>query len=125
MVSWDDGVKGRISIANAELDDLVIARADGSPTYNFCVVVDDMDMAISHVVRGDDHINNTPRQMNILKALGAVIPQYAHLPMIHGPGWREALQAPRGCIGDAIRARWLHAAGAFELPCSAWLEPWR
>ncbi|MGA0953154.1 MAG: glutamate--tRNA ligase [Burkholderiaceae bacterium] len=97
VVSWEDGVKGRISIANAELDDLVIARADGSPTYNFCVVVDDMDMAISHVIRGDDHINNTPRQINILKALGALLPQYAHLPMIHGPDG-EKLSKRHGAV---------------------------
>jgi glutamyl-tRNA synthetase len=83
-VSWEDGVKGRISISNDELDDLIIARGDGTPTYNFCVVVDDWDMNISHVIRGDDHINNTPRQINILKALGAELPDYAHLPMIHG-----------------------------------------
>ena len=70
-VAWDDGVKGRIEIANAELDDLVIARGDGTPTYNFCVVVDDCDMRITHVIRGDDHVNNTPRQINILHALGA------------------------------------------------------
>ena len=70
-VAWDDGVKGRIEIANAELDDLVIARSDGTPTYNFCVVVDDCDMRITHVIRGDDHVNNTPRQINILRALGA------------------------------------------------------
>ncbi|NBP27660.1 MAG: glutamate--tRNA ligase, partial [Betaproteobacteria bacterium] len=85
FVTWDDGVKGRISISNEELDDLIIARTDGTPTYNFCVVVDDMDMQISNVIRGDDHINNTPRQINILKALGAEVPAYAHLPMIHGP----------------------------------------
>ncbi|MQY50317.1 glutamate--tRNA ligase [Rhodocyclus gracilis] len=84
VVAWDDLVKGRIEIANAELDDLIIARADGTPTYNFCVVVDDWDMAISHVIRGDDHVNNTPRQINILKALGATPPQYAHLSMILG-----------------------------------------
>ncbi|MEY4001229.1 MAG: hypothetical protein RI968_347 [Pseudomonadota bacterium] len=83
-MSWEDGVKGRISISNDELDDLIIARGDGTPTYNFCVVVDDWDMNISHVIRGDDHINNTPRQINILKALGAELPDYAHLPMIHG-----------------------------------------
>jgi glutamyl-tRNA synthetase len=82
VVGWDDLVKGRIEIDNAELDDLIIARADGTPTYNFCVVVDDWDMQITHVIRGDDHVNNTPRQINILKALGATIPQYAHLPMI-------------------------------------------
>ncbi|GAA5159308.1 glutamate--tRNA ligase [Viridibacterium curvum] len=84
VVAWDDLVKGRIEIANAEMDDLIIARADGTPTYNFCVVVDDWDMRISHVIRGDDHVNNTPRQINILKALGAVVPQYAHLSMILG-----------------------------------------
>lgn len=84
VVAWDDLVKGRIEIANAELDDLIIARADGTPTYNFCVVVDDWDMQISHVIRGDDHVNNTPRQINMLKALGANIPQYAHLSMILG-----------------------------------------
>ncbi len=83
-VVWDDLVKGPIRIANAELDDLVIARADGSPTYNFCVVVDDWDMGITHVIRGDDHVNNTPRQINILRALGAGIPVYGHVPMIHG-----------------------------------------
>lgn len=84
VVAWDDMVKGRIEIANAELDDLVIARADGTPTYNFCVVVDDWDMGITHVIRGDDHVNNTPRQINILEALGAPVPIYAHLSMILG-----------------------------------------
>ena len=83
-VAWNDLVKGRIAIANAELDDLIIARADGVPTYNFCVVVDDLDMKITHVIRGDDHVNNTPRQINILKALGATLPEYAHLSMILG-----------------------------------------
>ena len=84
MVTWVDAVKGKIDIANRELDDLVIARADGTPTYNFCVCVDDWDMQISHVIRGDDHVNNTPRQINILTALGAAIPVYAHLSMILG-----------------------------------------
>ncbi len=84
VVAWDDQVKGRIEFANGELDDLVIARADGTPTYNFCVCVDDWDMGITHVIRGDDHVNNTPRQINILQALGAEIPQYAHLSMILG-----------------------------------------
>jgi len=83
-VAWDDAVKGRIEIANAELDDLIIARSDGTPTYNFCVCVDDWDMKITHVIRGDDHVNNTPRQINILKALGARVPVYAHLSMILG-----------------------------------------
>ena len=82
MVAWDDKVKGHIAIGNDELDDLVIARADGTPTYNFCVVVDDIDMAITHVIRGDDHVNNTPRQINILRALGATPPVYAHLPTV-------------------------------------------
>ncbi|HET9112418.1 MAG TPA: glutamate--tRNA ligase [Burkholderiales bacterium] len=83
-VAWHDLVKGTIEIANAELDDLIIARPDGTPTYNFCVVVDDWDMQITHVIRGDDHVNNTPRQINILKALGAALPLYAHVPMILG-----------------------------------------
>ena len=82
VVAWDDAVKGRIEIANEELDDLVIARPDGTPTYNFCVVVDDADMGITHVIRGDDHVNNTPRQINILQALGYTPPVYAHLPTV-------------------------------------------
>jgi len=84
VAAWDDMVKGKIVFENSELDDLIIARADGTPTYNFCVVVDDLDMGITQVIRGDDHVNNTPRQINILKALGATIPQYAHVPMILG-----------------------------------------
>ena len=84
VVAWDDQVKGRIEFANSELDDFIIARADGTPTYNFCVVVDDRDMNISHVIRGDDHVNNTPRQINLLQALGAPVPKYAHLSMILG-----------------------------------------
>ncbi len=84
VVAWDDQVKGRIEISNTELDDFIIARADGTPTYNFCVVVDDWDMGITHVIRGDDHVNNTPRQINVLAALGATVPQYAHLSMILG-----------------------------------------
>jgi len=83
-ISWKDLVKGVISIQNQELDDFIIARSDGSPTYNFCVVVDDWDMNISHVIRGDDHINNTPRQINLLHALQAPVPEYAHLSMILG-----------------------------------------
>ena len=82
--AWDDMIKGKIVFENSELDDLIIARADGTPTYNFCVVVDDLDMGITQVIRGDDHVNNTPRQINILKALGATLPQYAHVPMILG-----------------------------------------
>ncbi len=83
-VVFDDAVRGRIEISNSELDDLIIRRTDGSPTYNFCVVIDDWDMGITHVVRGEDHINNTPRQINILKALNAPIPTYAHVSMILG-----------------------------------------
>ena len=81
-VAWDDKVKGRVEVRNDELDDLVIARPDGTPTYNFCVVVDDIDMAITHVIRGDDHVNNTPRQIHIFRALGAEPPVYAHLPTV-------------------------------------------
>jgi glutamyl-tRNA synthetase len=87
-VAWNDLVKGPISVSNTELDDLVIARGDGVPTYNFAVVVDDIDMQITHVLRGDDHVNNTPRQINIYRALlghGAQLPRFAHLPMILGP----------------------------------------
>jgi glutamyl-tRNA synthetase len=82
VVAWDDKCKGRIEFSNDELDDLVIARPDGTPTYNFCVVVDDIDMAITHVIRGDDHVNNTPRQINIFRALGKEPPVYAHLPTV-------------------------------------------
>jgi len=81
-VVWDDKVKGRVEFSNDELDDLVIARPDGTPTYNFCVVVDDIDMEITHVIRGDDHVNNTPRQINIFRALGKEPPVYAHLPTV-------------------------------------------
>jgi glutamyl-tRNA synthetase len=84
-VGWNDLVKGPISISNRELDDLVLARGDGVPTYNFAVVVDDIDMRITHVLRGDDHVNNTPRQINIYRALGAPLPAFGHLPMILGP----------------------------------------
>lgn len=84
VVSWQDIVKGQIEIANAELDDVIIARADGTPTYNFCVVIDDWEMGITQVIRGDDHVNNTPRQINMLNALGATVPQYAHLSIILG-----------------------------------------
>ena len=83
-VVFDDYVRGVITTSNKELDDLIIARPDGTPTYNFTVVIDDVDMQISHVIRGDDHINNTPRQINIYHALGAELPRFAHLPMILG-----------------------------------------
>jgi glutamyl-tRNA synthetase len=122
-VAWDDAVKGRIEIANRELDDLVIARADGTPTYNFCVVVDDVDMRITHVIRGDDHVNNTPRQINIMRALGAVPPVYAHLPTVLAPngerlskrhGARGVLQyrddgyVPEAMVNYLARLGWAH-----------------
>lgn len=83
-VTFDDAIRGPITFANEELDDFIICRTDGTPTYNFCVVVDDYDMEITHVIRGEDHINNTPRQINVLKALGAEIPTYGHVSMING-----------------------------------------
>ena len=122
-VAWDDKVKGRIEISNDELDDLVIARPDGTPTYNFCVVVDDIDMAITHVIRGDDHVNNTPRQINIFRALGAAPPVYAHLPTVlneHGEkmskrhGAKPVTQyRDEGFLADAVvnylaRLGWSH-----------------
>jgi glutamyl-tRNA synthetase len=94
----DDLIKGPITFENRELDDLIIARADGVPTYNFCVVVDDLDMGITHVIRGDDHVNNTPRQMNILRALGAEPPQYAHVSMILGADGAK-LSKRHGALG--------------------------
>jgi glutamyl-tRNA synthetase len=123
VVAWDDAVKGRIEIANRELDDLVIARADGTPTYNFCVVVDDVDMRITHVIRGDDHVNNTPRQINIMRALGATPPVYAHLPTVLTPtgerlskrhGARGVLQyrdegyVPEAVVNYLARLGWAH-----------------
>ncbi len=122
-VVLDDLIKGRIVFASDELDDLVIARADGVPTYNFCVVVDDMDMGITHVIRGDDHVNNTPRQINILKALGATPPKYAHVSMILGADgtklskrhgalgvmeYRAMGFMPEGILNYLVRLGWSH-----------------
>ena len=122
-VAWDDKVKGVIEFSNDELDDLVIARPDGTPTYNFCVVVDDVDMAITHVIRGDDHINNTPRQINIFKALGKEPPVYAHLPTVlneqgekmskrHGAKpvtqYREEGFLPDAMVNYLARLGWSH-----------------
>ncbi len=122
-VVWDDKVKGVIEVSNDELDDLVIARPDGTPTYNFCVVVDDIDMAITHVIRGDDHINNTPRQINIFKALGKEPPVYAHLPTVlneqgekmskrHGAKpvtqYREEGFLPDAMVNYLARLGWSH-----------------
>ena len=122
-VVFDDLVRGRISISNTELDDLVIARPDGSPTYNFTVVVDDMDMKVSLVIRGDDHINNTPRQINIYRALGAELPDFAHVPMILGDDgarlskrhgavgvmqYRDDGYLPQALMNYLVRLGWSH-----------------
>lgn len=122
-VVFDDHVRGKIEIANSELDDLVIQRSDGTPTYNFCVVVDDWDMGISHVVRGEDHINNTPRQINILTALGAPVPEYAHVSMILGDDgkklskrhgavsvmqYRDDGYLPQAVLNYLVRLGWSH-----------------
>lgn len=122
-VEFEDLVRGKLSFANAELDDLIIARTDGTPTYNFTVVVDDLDMRITHVIRGDDHINNTPRQINILRALGAALPLYAHIPMILGADgkrlskrhgavsvlqYREEGYLPEALINYLARLGWSH-----------------
>ncbi len=103
VVQWDDLVKGPIAISNHEIDDLVIVRADGIPTYNFAVVVDDWDMRISHVFRGDEHVNNTPWQINIFRALGAPLPAFAHVPIILGERRPQALEAARR--GERHRVR--------------------
>ncbi len=119
----NDHVKGKIIIKNEELDDLIIARSDGTPTYNLVVVIDDLDMGMTHIIRGDDHLNNTPRQINILKAMGADIPEYAHLPMIldeqgaklskrHGAAnllnYREEGYLPEALLNYLVRLGWSH-----------------
>ncbi len=123
VVEFDDLIRGKLTFANTELDDLIIARSDGTPTYNFTVVVDDIDMEISHVVRGDDHINNTPRQINIFRALEKTPPHYAHLPMIlgsdgkrlskrHGAAsvmqYREEGILPQALLNYLVRLGWSH-----------------
>ncbi|MEI8595047.1 glutamate--tRNA ligase [Photobacterium sp. Hal280] len=122
-VVFDDHIRGRIEISNSELDDLIIRRTDGSPTYNFCVVVDDWDMEITHVVRGEDHINNTPRQINIYKALGAPVPEFAHCAMILGDDgaklskrhgavsvmqYRDDGYLPEALLNYLVRLGWSH-----------------
>lgn len=97
-VTFDDLIRGEITVSNTELDDLIIARADGTPTYNLCVVVDDIDMEITHIIRGDDHINNTPRQINIMRALGFAEPRFAHVPMILGDDGQR-LSKRHGAVG--------------------------
>lgn len=120
-VIWNDVIKGIITVANSELDDLVIARSDGTPTYNFCVVVDDWDMKITHVIRGDDHINNTPRQINIFQALGGTIPQYGHLPMIVNTNG-EKLSKRHGAVNilDYLAKGYLPEAMVNYLACLGW-----
>jgi glutamyl-tRNA synthetase len=123
VVEFDDLIRGKLTFANDELDDLIIARTDGTPTYNFTVVVDDWDMQITHVIRGDDHINNTPRQINILRALGATPPLYAHVPMILGSDgkrlskrhgavsvmqYREDGFLPEALLNYLVRLGWSH-----------------
>jgi glutamyl-tRNA synthetase len=123
QVVVDDQVRGRVVFENSQLDDLVIARPDGSPTYNFSVIIDDYDMNITHVIRGDDHLNNTPRQMNMLAALGADPPVYAHLPMILGPDgaklskrhgavdireYEEQGYLPEAMLNYLVRLGWSH-----------------
>ena len=127
-VVWSDAVKGEIRIANSELDDLVILRADGTPTYNLTVVVDDADMGITHVIRGDDHVNNTPRQVNLLRAMGVEPPVYAHLPMILGEDgrrmskrhgavsvvqYRDDGYLPEALLNYLVRLGWSHGDDEF------------
>lgn len=122
-VVFDDAVQGQVKYSNSQLDDLIIARADGTPTYNFTVVVDDMDMEITHVIRGDDHLNNTPRQINLYKALGATPPTFAHVPMILDEGgkklskrtgaasvmfYRDEGYLPEAVINYLVRLGWSH-----------------
>jgi glutamyl-tRNA synthetase len=122
-VCFNDQIRGPITISNCELDDLVICRSDGTPTYNFCVVIDDWDMKITHVIRGEDHINNTPRQINLLQALGAPIPQYAHASMILGEDgkklskrhgavsvlqYRDEGYLPQALLNYLLRLGWSH-----------------
>lgn len=123
QVVVDDQVRGRVVFENSQLDDLIIARSDGSPTYNFSVVVDDSDMAISHVIRGDDHLNNTPRQINMFLAMGVEVPVFAHLPMILGPDgaklskrhgavdirdYRDEGYLPEALLNYLVRLGWSH-----------------
>ncbi len=122
-VAFEDKVKGRVEWANAELDDFVMLRSDGFPTYNFAVVVDDLDMGVTEVIRGDDHVNNTPRQINLYEALGATPPTFAHLPMILGPDgqklskrhgavgvmqYREDGYLPHALLNYLVRLGWSH-----------------
>ena len=123
VVAFDDMIKGHIEFKNSELDDMIIQRSDGNPTYNFCVVIDDWDMGITHVIRGDDHVNNTPRQINIYKALGAPVPVFGHVAMILGDDgnklskrhgavsvmqYREDGYLPEALLNYLVRLGWSH-----------------
>ena len=136
-VTWSDLVKGPITISNREIDDLIIVRQDGVPTYNFCVVVDDIDMRISHVFRGDEHVNNTPWQINIFNALGATLPQFGHVPVILGDdgqklskrrgavsvlAYRDDGYLPEAMVNYLARLGWSH--GDEELFTSEQLVAW-
>jgi len=112
----NDHVRGRVVISNQQLDDLIIERSDGAPTYNLTVVVDDWDMEISHVIRGDDHLNNTPRQINILNALGAHVPEYAHIPMINGPDGKKLSKRHGAVSVDAVSRHGVAARSGEQLP---------
>ena len=120
-----DRVQGEVTVANAELDDLIILRGDGTPTYNLSVVVDDHDMEITHVIRGDDHLNNAFRQTHIYRALDWPVPEFAHVPLIHGAGRRQTVKATRRPRRRGLSRHGLFARGIAQLPLTARLEPRR
>ena len=113
---WDDAVKGRIEFPNEQLEDLVLVRSDGRPTYNFASPVEDWLDGITHVIRGDDHVSNTPKQIQILQALGSEIPTYAHVPNVFGEDGKKLSKRHGAVSVDEFRAGGLHRAGADELP---------
>jgi glutamyl-tRNA synthetase len=121
----EDQVQGRVTIRNDQLDDMVLLRSDGTPVYMLAVVVDDHDMGVTHVIRGDDHLNNAARQMGIYAAMGWPVPVYAHIPLIHGPDGKK-LSKRHGALGaDEYQKMGYPARGHAQLPCPARLGPWR
>ena len=120
-----DAVQGEVTVENAQLDDMILLRADGTPTYMLAVVVDDHDMGVTHVIRGDDHLNNAFRQLQIIRAMGWPEPVYAHIPLIHGPDGAKLSQAPRRARRRRLSRHGLPAGGAAQLPAAAGLGPWR
>ena len=114
----DDLVQGTVRVANAELDDMIILRSDGTPTYNHSVVVDDHDMGITHVIRGDDHLTNTFRQVQIYAAMGWEPPRFAHMPLIHGAGRGKTVEAARRAVRAGVPRAGLSARGAVQLPAA-------